>query len=233
LHPVFGLFCAAVAAFCASPCGFGAIALAVTLHRTAPLASAAVLCVGGVCDLRALRFLRARVALHDAPAYAIAAAACFLLARHHGNTLVNPRFDIPLFCRAAALAYLAWRRRTDRAPLARWAPLLVFVMSILSAPPPAYFATETTLGDAFAGEPLTFRGVLASANGHTSLVRYAVTCCRADAQPVSVRLTTPLRETDGAWISARGRLVTSSGGLALHVERYDRVAAPADPFLYR
>ncbi|MFN2527822.1 MAG: hypothetical protein ABR584_03800 [Candidatus Baltobacteraceae bacterium] len=233
LHPVFGIFCAAVAAFCASPCGFGAIALAVTLHRTAPLASAAVLCIAGVCDLRALRRTQARAPFHDAPAYAIAAAACFLLAWHRGNTLVNPRFIIPLFFSAAMLVYLAWRYRTERAPLARWAPALMLAMSILSAPPPAYFATETTLGDAFAGEALTFRGVLASASGHTSLVRYAVTCCRADAQPVSVRLTTPLRETDGAWISARGRLVTSSGGLALRVERYDRVAAPADPFLYR
>jgi len=214
LHPILGIFCAAVAAFCASPCGFGALALAVTLQRGAPLAAAAVLCIAGVCDLRALRITRVRASLHDAPAYAIAAAACFFLALHHGNTLVNPRFIIPLFCSAAVLAFFAWRYRKERAPLARWAPTLMLAMSIMSAPPPAYFATETTLGDAFAGEALTFRGVLANANGHTSLVRYAVTCCRADAQPVSVRLTAPLRESQGAWIFARGRLVTTPTGLA-------------------
>jgi len=228
-HPILGILCAAIAAFCASPCGFGALALAVTLQHGAPLAAAALLCIAGVCDLRALRIIRVR----DAPAYAIAATACFLLALHHGNALVNPRFIVPLFCSTAALAYLAWRHRTERAPLARWAPVLMLAMSIVSAPPPTYFATETTLGDAFAGEALTFRGAVASGNGHTSLVRYAVTCCRADAQPVSVRLTAPLREADGAWISASGRLVTTNGALAFRVDRYERVAAPADPFVYR
>ena len=233
VHPLVAALCVAVLCFAASPCGFGAIALAVTLHRIAPVASVAALAVAGVCDLRALRLLRKQSPAHDCFAYAMASLACLLLAWHHGNTLVNPRFVIPLFGSALVLAGLACKHRSERGAPVRVAPALMLLMSILSAPPPVYYASETTLADAFAGESLDFRGVTAVAGGHTSLVRYAVTCCRADAQPVCVRLTTLLREPAGQWIRARGTLVRAQDGLDLQLTHYERVPAPADPFLYR
>ena len=233
LHPALAVVCVVLATFCASPCGFGAIALAATLRASAPYCAIAVLCIAGICDLRSLRFTRASAALHDAPAYAITALACLLLAIHHGNALINPRFVVPLFCSAAMLAFLAWRYRDRRAAGARWAPGLMLLASILTAPAPPYVASATTLGDAFAGETLTFAGSVVTAGEATSLVRYAITCCRADAQPVAIRLTANLREPAGQWIRARGHIVRNGPSLELRVERYVRIPAPADPFLYR
>jgi hypothetical protein len=231
--PLVAALGVALICFICAPCGFGAIALAVTLHRVAPVAAIAAMSIAGVCDLRALRIARKKAPAHDSLAYAIASLACLLLAWHHGNTLVNPRFVIPLFASGAVLAWLAYRHRTERGAALRTAPTLMLVLSILSAPPPVYYASETTLADAFAGESLDFRGAIAKSNGTTSLVRYAVTCCRADAQPVSVRLASRLSEPAGQWIHAQGRLVRTDDGLDLGITRYEREPAPADPFLYR
>ena len=57
---------------------------------------------------------------------------------------------------------------------------------MVAAPPPAYTMTETTLTDLFPGERLDFTGRLARNGDSAALVRYAITCCRADATPVAV-----------------------------------------------
>jgi uncharacterized membrane protein YcgQ (UPF0703/DUF1980 family) len=101
------------------------------------------------------------------------------------------------------------------------------------APPPAYYVTETTLAQAYAGEAVDFRGALADSGTHQALVRYAITCCRADAQPVGVELERPLREPPGTWLHARGTLAQLDGRFLLRVQRYERIPAPADPFVYR
>ncbi len=233
LGPVAGAVCGALIAVVAAPCGFGALALAAGAHRAAPFAAISILCFAGICDLRSLRGLLHRHARHDAFAYVLAAFACAAVAWHHGNTLVNPRFTIPLWACAALLLWLSWRHRREATPALRVAPAIMFAGAILSAPPPLYFASETTLSDAFAGERMVFRGALAQDGARASLVRFAVMCCRADAQPVAVRLKNALHERNGQWVVAHGTLVSNGGALALDVATYERTSAPADPFLYR
>ncbi|MDP9017779.1 MAG: hypothetical protein M3N19_05620 [Candidatus Eremiobacteraeota bacterium] len=233
IHPAFAALGAASAAVLSSPCGFGGIALASTFRSVAPAAAAGVLITAGIIDLRALRPRMQRAASHDAIAYAIASLSCGLVAFHHGNALVNPRFSIPLYASCVVLLLLAWKYRHESRAALRWAPALMLAGAVLSAPPPLYYATQTTLSEAFAGEPVDFSGALASNDGHFSIVRYAVTCCRADAQPVSVRLLRSIKESPGQWIHATGILVHTETGLALDLRTYERMAAPNDPFMYR
>ncbi len=104
--------------------------------------------------------------------------------------------------------------------------------AILTAPAPEYHATQTTLADAFAGERLDFTGVATQTGGATTLVRYAITCCRADAAPVVVRLSRAQPNLRG-WVRARGLLTGDASGLRLRVEELQTIPAPADPFVYR
>ncbi len=104
---------------------------------------------------------------------------------------------------------------------------------VFGAPAPPYHATATSLADAFAGEPIDFIGVLVRNAGVTAITRYAITCCRADATPVTIRLDRDVRFESGAWIEAHGTLVASDDALRLHATRVDAVRPPADPFLYR
>ncbi|GAC1652565.1 MAG: hypothetical protein NVS9B12_02040 [Vulcanimicrobiaceae bacterium] len=189
--------------------------------------------VAGIVDVRALRPAARYEPDHDALAYLLAGAGCAMLAAHAGNTLVNPRFILPLWGSAAALLLLGLHHRRAVRPALRTAPAIMLAASVLNAPPPVYYASETTLPDAFAGEQLLFRGAIARKNQTTSIARYEITCCRADAQPVVLRLQGPIAERDGQWVAARGTLVRTRAGLALAVAHYDRIAAPADPFLYR
>lgn len=232
-HSTVAVLGAAAFAALASPCGFGAIALAAAARHSAPVAATAVLCIAGIFDLRSLRPPPMRGNAHDGLAYLLASIACAFLAAHHGNTLINPRFTLPMWMCSVALLLFAWRHRGESHATLRLAPLVMLGACILAAPAPAYTASETTLNDAFAGEPLTFTGVFVRGGGRSSLVRFAVSCCRADAQPVSVRLTRTLPEQTGQWVVARGTLVAGAGSLGLAVATYRRISAPADPFLYR
>ena len=63
-------------------------------------------------------------------------------------------------------------------------------------------------------------------------MRYAITCCRADAAPIVLRLEHARPRIHG-WFRARGTLVAAGSELRLHVELLQKVAAPADPFVYR
>ncbi len=71
------------------------------------------------------------------------------------------------------------------------------------------------------------------AGGATTLVRYAITCCRADATPVGIRLDRPIDRPDGTWIEADGVVAADARGLLLSVRTAREVSVPADPFLYR
>jgi uncharacterized membrane protein YcgQ (UPF0703/DUF1980 family) len=104
---------------------------------------------------------------------------------------------------------------------------------IIGAPQPAYRATETTLADAFAGERVDFTGVAVHERTTSALVRYAITCCRADAAPVALALDRNLASFDGRWMHARGVIEDDGGALRLHVAELAPVAPPSDPFVYR
>jgi hypothetical protein len=233
VNPIVAAAGGAMLGIVLAPCGLGIVGIASALHGVTPAASIGFLCTAGIVDIRALLNHRAAHVQPGGGAYAIAAIACALVAWHGGASLVHPRFVLPLFACALAFAALAWQHRSASSAPALVAPLLLLVVAIAGAPPPTYTATATTLGDAFPGERLSFVGVLARSASQTSLVRYAITCCRADAAPIAVVLVNPPRARNNSWLRADGTLFTKNGMLELHVDRSSAVAPPSDPFLYR
>jgi hypothetical protein len=234
LTPVASGLAGAALGFGAAPCGLGAVALGATLRVRAPIAAAAFLCTAGIFDLRALGRAPDGNAKHDAVAYATLAAALAVVAWRHGDALIHPAFAIALGCSAVATAALAVLHRRQRASGARAAPVVMLLGAFLGAPPPQYHATETTLTDLFPGEHLTFTGALARDANTSAIVRYAITCCRADAAPIVVRLDPAPPYPDGTWLRVDGRIESGAHGeLRLVPQIVERVAAPADPFLYR
>lgn len=222
----------AAAAFALSPCALGAIGLAGAIRSAAPAATAGFLCVAGVFDLRAFAPRNACAAGHDALAYALLACACTIVAVRHGAGIVHPLFALALWPCAIVFAALAWRFRAVQSGALRAAPLIVLAGTAFAVPPPQYHATATTLGDAFAGERIDFTGAVTRTGNATTLVRYAITCCRADASPIVVRIAGTQRIGAG-WARARGVLVSTASGLQLRVTAIRHVPAPADPFVYR
>jgi len=215
-----------------APCTLGAIALAATLRHFSMPAAIAMLTVSGVYDLRSLRRTSLRRQKHDAFAYLVCAVACGSLASAHGGTLVNPRFTPALWLSSATFCFLAWLYRRERNAAVRWAPLAMVAGMLFSHVAPSYTVSETTLSGAAAGDTIDFNGVLARRGNEAALVRYAITCCRADAQPVVVRLEHPLEARYGQWLAVHGRLIGAPSGLALRVQRFRRITPPADPFVY-
>ena len=229
LH-AFPLTVALAAASVFAPCGFGALAFAVTLRHESPLLATCAL-IGGAFVALPRTFARSAGA-HDGLAYAVGSIACAIAAAHHGSSLVNPRFAPALAVCAAMLMVLAYRHRGDRAAWLRAAPLVMFFACILTQPAPHYAATEASFQDAFAGERIDFSGVLVSARGQSELVRYAITCCRADAQAVSVALARRSNMPDGTWLHVSG-VFRRDGPRYVVDGTLARIAPPADPFLYR
>jgi len=223
---------AALVAFVASPCGLGTIGVAAMARQTAPAAAAGFLCVAGIFDLRTWMRSRAHNGRHDCISYALAAVACALVAMRNGGAMVNPKFVPALWACATIFAFLAHRYRMQAQPALRIAPAIMLAGCILAAPPPIYSATETTLADAFPGERIDFTGTLVSSGDSATLVRYAITCCRADAAPVAIRLDSPVN-VRGGWARARGTLVRHGSELRLRLRSIEPVAAPPDPFIYR
>lgn len=232
-HGSSALALGAIAAFLSAPCGIGAIGFASAVRSSAPQFAFAFLCIAGIADARVFLRRMHTHSRHDALAYGIAAFACALVAARHGGGLVHPRLALSLWPCAAACAFLAYRYRKHSWPAIRVAPAIMLAGTILAAPPPAYHATETTLADAFPGERVDFTGVLTRTGNAATLVRYAITCCRADAAPIVIRLERIAPASLHGWVRARGVLVNGSSGIALRVSSMAPVAAPADPFVYR
>lgn len=230
--PVMLFAIAALAALVSAPCALGSIGIAAAMRAFAPAAAAGFLCIAGIFDWRTWRQSKQSVGAHDFLGYSAAALACGLVAARHGDGLVNPKIALALWPCAVAFGVLAWRHHDTQRAWFRVAPTIMLAGCVLGAPPPSYHATETTLTDAFAGEHLDFTGEVVRNGNATMLVRYAITCCRADAAPVVVRLLNPSKTATG-WIQARGTLVASNRGVALHAEKLERVPSPADPFIYR
>lgn len=231
--PAVSFAAGGLAAFVMAPCALGAIGFAATLRTITPAAAVGFLCIAGIVDLRA--WLRRGTAngTHDVLAYALFALACAIVAVHRGGGLVHPKLALALWPCAAAGVYAAYRFRTQRCPRLRIIPALMLAGATLAAPLPAYHATETTLADAFAGERVDFTGVLTRTSGTATLVRYAITCCRADAAPIVVRLLTAPRQSLHGWMHARGVLVARGNDLRLRADALTPVDTPADPFVYR
>lgn len=233
--PAAGILAGALFGFALAPCGLGAVGLAASLRASAPYASLGFLCLAGIADARSV--LRPRFAHgageHDALAYAACACACAIGAARHGGALVHPHFTPALWICAGGFAMMAiWQRRAN-APHLRWAPALMLAAALVTAPVPRYVATETTLADSFPGERVAFTGMLVRSAGTICVVRYAITCCRADAAPVTLRLTRDLPASLRGWVAVNGTLVRSGAGLRLRPAAFHAVRQPGDPFIYR
>jgi hypothetical protein len=219
--------------FATAPCALGTVALAASLHLRAPAAAVGLLCISGIADLRA--FVRAHHsrASHDLLSYLTLALALGIVAVRHGDALVHPRFTLPLTLGALFCATAAFVQRRSQCPSSRFSPALMLAGALLVAPPPAYDATETTLTDLFPGERITFTGRLVRGTDADAIVRFAITCCRADAAPVAIRLARPMDDANGNWERVTGVVERAGEYLRLDVSRATRIAAPSDPFIYR
>ena len=228
--PLLAFVAGAALGIVASPCALGGVALAAALRTSAPLAAAGLLCTAGIADIYAWRHAQRAQRARDSWAYAMLAIACALVAARGGGAFVHPRMTIPLALCALYCAYLAWLSRDASTRCVRWVAAAILAAVVIGAPAPVYRATETTLADAFAGERVDFTGVAVAQ--HT-LVRYAITCCRADAAPVALVLDRSVTPFDGRWMRASGIIEDDDGALRLRVERIRPVAPPLDPFVYR
>jgi hypothetical protein len=224
-------FCAGAAfGAIAAPCGLGTAALAASLHTRAPFLAAGLLCTAGILDVRACSRVSHRAG-HDALGYALLAVALAVAGLRCGAGLVHPAIGATLLPCAAGAAYMAARFRERAARAMRVAPAIVLIGVFGGTAPPQYRATETTAGEFFAGERLLFTGTLSR---HDVIQRYAITCCRADAMPVAIRLSRALPFRDDTWLRAEGNVAAARDGtFLLNATDVRPVPAPQDPFIYR
>ena len=246
-------FASGLALGCIAPCGTAAVALASTFAPHLPFAATGLLMTGGLAPRLPMfgrglfgrrsdsSFARPRSSLRDgAPAAADRAApivrlalalALATLALSGPRGFINARL-VPFEAAAAALA-LAGIRRGPASAGAAIVPAVLWLALAAGSPEPSFFASETRLDDAFAGERVTFTGVAHRAGASTIVQRFAITCCRIDASAVAVRTAAALAVPDGSWVRASGVFTTSANGLLLNANEWRRIAAPADPFVYR
>jgi hypothetical protein len=216
----------------AAPCGLGTIAVASALHARAPIAAAAYLCVAGIVDVFSFRFANTGVRRsHDACSYAILMLSLAMVALRHGDALVHPKLVAALWACSAVTAALALRYR-ERGTFFI-SPAIMLLGALAAAPAPSYRATETTLTDLFPGERLSFTGRLTDDGTHAAIVRYAITCCRADAGPIVIRLDRSPGFATGTWLRADGVVTTKNGDLRLKPQTVTAIEPPSDPFVYR
>jgi hypothetical protein len=231
IDPVLLWLAGALLGIFASPCALGGVALAASLRASAPLAAVGVLCTAGMLPQLGRRHTHG--VMHDPLAYLVFAGAAGIVAVRHGGMLVHPRLTIPLALCALYCTFLAWRYRASVARAPRAIAIAALAIVIIGAPQPVYHASETTLADAFAGERVDFSGVAVTDHARSALVRYAITCCRADAAPTALVLDRNLGAFNGRWMHARGTIEADGSALVLHVAELTPIAPPIDPFVYR
>ena len=217
-----------------SPCALGALAVAASLRAAAPSAALGILATAGFIAMRALPLIRVGgSALRGSTLWAAALflVAVVLVAVRGGAGLVHPRLITPSIVAASYLFVHALVRQCRSVSF--FAPCAIAVALIVGSPVPRYDGDATALDAAFAGQTVHFTGVVRRRQSLCLLIRFTITCCRADATPLSLRLDHDVGFPDGAWVSADGVFAESPSGLVLRTTRIRAVAAPADPFLYR
>ena len=234
-----GFFVAGCLLGTAAPCATAAVAIAAALAPAAPAAAAGVLACGGLVSIAA--FSKGPYFARPAPVESGSrrgawsriglALALGILCVRGASGFVNPRL-LP-FAGAGAVFALLGARRPARSGNAAYVPAILFVALATGSPVPPEAASATRLDEAYPGERLAFVGRAHRSDRATVLERAIITCCRADASAVALRLSTQLRIADGTWIAATGTVTRSDDGFVLRTARWHVVAAPADPFLYR
>jgi hypothetical protein len=233
--PLPALFLLGLATGILAPCTLGSIAFAASVHATLPTLAAGVLCSTGLFILPRAQHrpqMPAERGIAAQPLYAATALACALVAARGGAELVNPKLA-PWMALGALIALRRALRTHARVPRGARVAVLVMLATALSAPAPAHDTTPAAAFDALiVGERVHLSAQLAGET-HALLVRYAITCCRADAAPVAVRLDRARWLREGTWVAVEGTVTADAGGLLVHVLRAQVIAPPADPFLYR
>jgi len=212
-----------------TPCTLGAVAIAASLRAAAPWCAAGILAVAGIgagpgAGSASLQYDRR--AAHAANAVlAIVLAAC------GGGGLVHPRLAWPIAAAAVALFVRALVAGHGSASLV--APALVAASLVLGAPAPRFAPDRTTLDGAFPGAPVRFTGVVERRAGAWLVVRFVMTCCRADLTPVAIVLDREPALAVGSWAMVDGTFVRGATGPIVRVQHIVAVGPPRDPFLYR
>lgn len=235
------------------PCATAGVAIATALAGPLPPAAAGLLVTAGLLGLRRGRRARGDLATHAAHAFhadtvaprmaaarnraasLLLAAALAALALRGPSGLVSPRL-LPLAVPAAALALIRLRASRAASPASgsAFVPALMAGAILTGSPAPVYRLDATEAAAAFPGSRLSFTGVALAAGRGTLIERFAISCCRIDAAPVSVTLDRRLSVPDGAWLTVRGTVARDpAGGLVLRTSGWERVPRPADPFMYR
>jgi hypothetical protein len=224
-------FAAGAAAGAFSGCALGAVAAAAALRGAAPWCAAGILCAAGVFARPSAGGARA---LPCAPlwAAALAAAAAVAVAAQGGDGLVHPHLAV---AGCAGVLFIALRAvRAPGGSVSALAPAIVAAALLLRAPAPAFTPEAATVAGAYAGAPVRFTGVIRRArDGTWMLVRYAITCCRADAAPDALALERDPGIAPGTWAALDGVWVAAPRGLRVHARRLRAVETPRDPFIYR
>jgi hypothetical protein len=216
-----------------APCATAAVAMAAMLRLSAPLAAAGILATAGL-----VRWQRPARTCLSAPYGArigliLLGLACAALALRNGSGFVHPRL-VPLLWLAVPAAGAAWfAQPTTHVRFGAAAPAAMLAALVLGSPVPASLLGSSTLDDLYPGEPIAFTGVVNGAAGPTTLVRFAITCCRADATAIALPTNLHLRLGRDTWLEVSGTIARGAAGTYLRAERWRRVAAPADPYVYR
>jgi hypothetical protein len=224
---------AGLAAGAIAPCATAAVALAGMLRGPAPLAAAGLLATAGLVP--PLRAAGQRTAeRYDARfGLTLLGIACAVLAARAGSGFVHPRL-VPLLWLAVPAAALAVRARpATRVRRGAVVPAAMLAALVLGSAPPAGTTTASPLDGLFAGERIAFSGVATFVRGRTTLERYAISCCRADASAIALPTDLRLHLAPGSWIAVRGTIARDRDGFFVRAAAWRRVEVPADPYLYR
>jgi hypothetical protein len=236
--PAPALFLTGVITGMLAPCTLGSIAFAASVHASMPALAAGVLCSTGLLALPRVGAPQHQLqtpvkrGIAAQPLYAAMAIACASVALRGGATLVHPKL-VPWIALGALVA--ARRALCAQARVPRSASIAVFAMlaTALSANAPARENTPASAFDALVVGERVHLCAQVTGEPRATLVRYAITCCRADAAPVAVRLDRALSVRAGTWVALDGTVVADAGGRLVHVVEVRPIRPPADPFLYR
>ena len=218
-----------------APCCVAAVALAAMLRVSAPVAAAGILITAGLVPAARPRAPAPGLPLaYDARlGLALLGCACAALAALHGRGFVHPRL-VPLLWSALPAALFAIRRRpATRARFGAFFPAAMLAALALGSPAPPATLPASPLDGVYPGETIAFSGVATFARERTTLVRYAITCCRADASAIALPTDLRLRVPRDTWLAIRGTIERDGDGLFVHAAEWRRIAPPADPYLYR
>ena len=216
------------------PCETAGIAIAAALAHPLPAAAGGMLLSVGLVGIRPWFDGAIRSPADRGAAFASLTLGCALaaIAWRGPAGLVNPRL-LPFEAVGAALAVAGSRHRRTAWSGAGWIGAGLSCALAGGFAVPAGIASETTLAAAYPGQHIEFTGAAYRTGTVTTVQRFAITCCRLDAAPVAIRLTRRLDVTDGRWVALTGRVVLRDAALLVDPERLQRVAVPADPFVYR